>query len=156
MYSKDEVRSLRKEFWSAFSDYTKFYSIRIGEPIQWLFYKTGVKGIELKFDLENKIVRVVLEVNGKSDERRFDIFVELDKYKNIIDDGFENKLLWKENYGLPESKTVSRIYTELHGLNFHNRDKWPDIFKFMAENMHLLQTNFLDIQPMFKEKFDVL
>lgn len=156
MYSKDENRKLRKDFWTAFSDYTIFYSNKIGKPIQWLFYKTGVKGVELKFDLDNKVVQVVLEVNSKGDDRRFNIYVEIDKYKNIINEGFDNKLLWKEDYKLPEGKLVSRIYTELHGLNFHNKDKWPEIFKFMAENMHRLQTNFMDMQPFLMEKFDVL
>jgi len=155
MYSKDENRKLRKEFWSAFSEYTKFYSMKIGEPIQWVFYRTGVKGVELKFDLENKVVRVILEVNVKNIDKRFDIYVELDKYKSIINSDFNDKLLWFEDYQLPEDKFVSRIFVELYGLNFHNRDKWPEIFLFMAENMFKLQTNFMDIQPLLKEKFDV-
>ena len=156
MYSKEENRSLRKEFWTAFSDYTKFYSNKVGEPIQWIFYRTAIKGVELKFDLENKVVRVILEINSKSDDKRFDIYVEIDKYKNIINEGFDSSLLWNEDYKLAEGKIVSRIYIELYGLNFHNRDKWPEIFRFMAENMHMLQTNFMDIQPMLKEKFGVL
>jgi hypothetical protein len=155
MYKKDEVQQLRKEFWASFSNYTKFYSQKIGEPVQWLLYRTGIKGVELKFDLENKFIRLVLEVNSKSDDRRFDIFVELDRYRKIIETGFDNKLGWFDDFELPEGKMVSRVHIELHGLNYYNTENWPEIFKFMAENMHALQSNFIDILPILEDKFEM-
>lgn len=153
MYSKEEAQQLRKEFWASFSNYTKFYSRKMGEPIRWVLYKTGIKGLELKFDIENKVVRVALEINNKSEDRLFDIYVELDKYKSILESSFNGELIWTDSFKLPEGKIVSRIYTELEGINYHNPDNWPQLFRFMAENMHLLQSNFLDIHPILIEKF---
>ena len=153
MYSKEESQQLRKEFWASFSNYTIYYSKKIGQPIEWILYKTGIKGLELKFDIEKKVVRVAIEVNCKNEEKRFDIFVELDKYKSIIENDFIDKLTWTDEFILPEGKTVSRIYTELVGVKYHNRDNWPVIFKFLAENMFKFQSNFIDIQPILIEKF---
>lgn len=153
MYSKEEAQKLRTEFWAKFGDYTKFFSRKVGEPVNWVLYKTGIKGLELKFDLEKKVVRVALEVNAKSEERRFDIFVELDNFKSILESGFEREVFWEEDYILPEGKEVSRIFVELDGVKFHNPDNWPEIFRFMAENMYQLQSNFIDIQDILKEKF---
>lgn len=153
MYSKEDAHQLRKEFWTSFSDYTKFYSKKIGEPIVWMFYKTGIKGLELKFDVEKKVIRVALEVNARSNDRRFDMFVELDTYKAILESGINEEVYWEEEFELPEGKTVSRVFVEWEGVKYHNRDNWPKIYKFMAENMYQLQTNFLDIHDIFKEKF---
>jgi len=153
MYKKDEVIQLKKDFWAAFANYTKFYSISEGEPIQWVLYKTEIKGIELKFEIENNAIRVILEINAKNNDRRFDIYVELDKYRKIIESDFDSNLIWIEDFELPEGKIVSRIYTETLNLNYYNTNSWSDIFKFMAENMLRLQSNFLDIQPILNEKF---
>lgn len=62
-------------------------------------------------------------------------------------------LIWQEQVVLQQNKIVSQIYTELVDVNFHNTDKWPQIFEFMATNMHQLQLNFLLIHDIFKEKF---
>jgi len=153
MFSKEEAKQLRKEFWESFSNYTKFYSRKVGEPLKWMLYKTGIKGLELKFDLEDKLVRVVLELNSRSEDRRFDMFVELDAYKKIIENGFNEELIWADEFILPEGKVVSRVYIELEEIKYHNRDNWPELFKFMAKNMYQLQLNFLDIEPIFKNKF---
>lgn len=153
MYSKEEARLLRKAFWEAFANYTKFYSIKIGEPVSWMLYKTGIKGLELKFEVEKKEVRVILEVNARSEDRRFDIFVELDKYRNVINEGFGSHLYWEEEVVLLENKKVAQIYTELLGVTYHNKDKWPQIFEFMASNMFQLQSNFELIHDVLKEKF---
>ena len=153
MFSKEEAQKLRKEFWTSFGDYTKFYSRKIGEPVIWMLYKTGIKGLELKFDLDLKTVKVALEVSARNEERRFDIYAELDQYKAILETGLEEEIIWDDEFKLPEGKMVSRMYVELNDVKYHNRDNWPTIFKFMAENMYQLQSNFLDIHDLLKERF---
>lgn len=153
MYSKDEARQLRKDFWIAFSNYTKYYGTKVGEPIEWMLYKTGIKGLELKFEIEKKHVGVMIEVNAINENRRFDMYVLLDKYRSIIDNDFSENLEWIEQYPLDEKKSVSRVFIELHGVKYHNQDNWPVIFKFMAENMYQLQSNFVDIQDILKDEF---
>lgn len=153
MFSKEEARRLRKEFWISFSDYTKFYSKKIDEPVKWMLYKTGIKDLELKFDVELNLVRVSLEVSAKDEDRRFDIFVELDRYKAMLESGISGEIIWDDEFVLPEGKTVSRLYVEWDGIKYHNKDNWPKIYKFMAENMHQLQCNFLDIHDILKERF---
>ncbi len=153
MNSREENRQIRKEFWEAFSNYTRFFSLKIGKPVAWMLYKTGIKGLELKFDFENGAVQVLIEINLKNEERRFDIFAELDYYKKILESGFEQELVWLYRYVLPGNKIVSRIYTELKGLKFQKDDNWPEIFKFMAENMYQLQSNFIEILPLIEDKY---
>lgn len=151
MYSKEESKKLVKEFWLLFDVYTQFFSKQKHKPIHWMLYKTGVKGLELKFETDNHVIGVWLEINHKSEDRRFELYVELDKYKNIINRNFQNSLLWYEEYTTLEGKTVSRIGKELKGIHFYDKEYWAGIFKFMAENMFQLQTNLNEILPLLKE-----
>ncbi len=153
MYSKDEAKVLKRDFWEGFDKYTKFYSQKVNEPIKWMFYKTGVKGLELKFDISPKLIQVLIEVNSKSENKRFDIYVELNNYKAILDEGFDGGLKWVDDYMKEEKKEVSRILIESSEYNFHNRDHWVDLYKFMATNMYQLQSNLVDVLPILREKF---
>ncbi len=153
MYSIEEARVMRQNFWKAFADYTQFYSRKIGEPVSWMLYNTGIKGVELKFAVEKKYQAVILEVNVKNENKRFDIFLLLDQYKVVLEEGLEDVLIWEDNVLLNENKYVSRVLIELEGINYHNEDNWPDIFRFMAENMYKLQQNFLDIHPILEDRF---
>lgn len=144
MYSKKELVDLKKDFWESFSRYTAYHSAKIGEPINWIYYKTGISGLELKFDIEKSVCRVVLEVNSKDPERKMILYNDLLKYQGLINESLPN-LMWEQNYYLQEGKYVSRVYQEHFGLSLFNRNDWPDIFKFMAEQMFQLQKNLEDV-----------
>jgi len=151
MYSKNELRQLKQEFWETFNRYTQYYSRELGEPIEWMMYKTKIKGLELKFEVENHWVKVILEINSKNEDRRLHYFAELEKYRSLIDEGFEEGLLWDDSVKLKEGKTVSQIYTINNSYYFHNKDHWKDLFHFMATNMYRLQTNLKELLPVLEE-----
>ncbi len=152
MYKKEEYKAFKLEFWQAFDRYTKFFSRKVGGPVEWMLYKTGIKDLELKFDVQPKGVSVVLESSARDFDRRFDMFAELDNYKVILLEGLGANWIWSDSFKLESGKVVCRIYTHCD-LSFHDRDKWPAIFEFMAHNMFGLQENFKEILPIFKEKF---
>ncbi|MGE4289349.1 MAG: DUF4268 domain-containing protein [Salinivirgaceae bacterium] len=153
MYSKEENRLLRQEFWTTFDKYTQFFGKKTGAPIKWMLYKTGIKGLELKFELEPNHITVCIELNHKNEDRRFAMFVFLDTYRNIINQGFAPSPIWNDDLLTDTNKTVAQVYVEKTGLNFHNRDHWPAIYEFMASNMLRLQTNLQDILPLLQEEF---
>lgn len=155
MFSKGEERKLKHEFWEGFDRYTRFFSKKVNEPIKWMLYKTGIKGLEFKFCTEKKLIQVMLEVNHRNENRRFDIYVELHKYKNILEVGIEGGLIWIDDLQVGERKIVSRLFVETNEYNFNRREDWPEIYKFMAINMYQLQSNFQDIQDILKEKLGV-
>lgn len=152
MYKREEIAALKKDFWEDFYRYSSYYSRKIGEPIKWKMYKTGISGAELKFDLEKKIVRVVFEINIRDKFRKEQLYNDFLNYQTIIEEGFEEKLMYDKDYMLESGKSVSRIYVELKGMSFFDRANWTDIFKFMAENMYRLQTNLDDVFEILKSK----
>ncbi len=156
MFSKAESKELKQRFWKSFANYTRYYSKKIGEPISWMLYDTGVKGVEMKFGFEKSSYSVVLEVNEVNDDKRFEIFLILNKYKNILNEGFGDEIIWADDIQLAEKKFVSQIYVCMEGLKYHNSDNWPEIFQFYADNMYKLQRNFIEIQDILQEEIKSL
>jgi hypothetical protein len=146
MYKKEEYKAFKLEFWQAFDRYTKFFSRKVGGPVEWMLYKTGIKDLELKFNVQPKYVSVLLEAGARNFDRR------LDNYKAVLLEGLGAGWVWDDSFKLESGKLVCRIYKDFD-LSFHDRDKWPAIFEFMAHNMFGLQENFKEILPIFKEKF---
>ena len=153
MYSRDEAKQLMTDFWNGFSNYTLCQSVALKTPVEWMLYKTGIKGLELKFDLDCKWIRTVIEVNARSESRRQAIYAELQKYASILETDLPATLHWTDNHKLAVGKPVMRAYCERTDLNFHNRAVWPEMFRFMFDTMLPLQTNFADILPVLEEKF---
>ena len=65
MYSKDELRKLKTEFWESFAAYCEVQPYLRRRRKMWVLYNTKVKGVELKFDATRNGAFVILEVNHK-------------------------------------------------------------------------------------------
>ncbi len=71
-------------------------------------------------------------------------------YKGILEEGFENGLIWDYTSRLENGEEVCRIYTEKTGLDMHKISEWKEIYDFMAGNMYLLEKNFLEMRELIE------
>lgn len=150
MYTKEEAKQLRLDFWEGFGTYSKSLDYLIPNRGRWILYYTGTKHLELKFDVERHIIRVALELNHRDENRRFDLYTQLEKYKVIIEDTFGEGLIWDYVYTTASGNEVCRIYVEGEGFDFHCRDDWSRMYEFMAENMSKLEMAFLEVKDLIK------
>ena len=77
MYSKDELKNLKLEFWESFAAYCEVQPYLRGRKKIWILYDTKVKGVELKFDISRSGAYVILEVNHRSEEFRLEMYERL-------------------------------------------------------------------------------
>ncbi len=161
MYSKDEYKQLKTNFWTSFSAYTAKNRKRLKLPQRpyYILYNTKIKGVELKFDLRRDSVDVAIEVNGWGREEMFskvkafapqlqelaaEITSLLPDIPNI------SPLITEHHYLRETGVEVSRIYIQLIDIDFHRQDQWPIFYQFMALSMSKFQAFFLS------EMFDIL
>lgn len=145
MYSKEELKSLKKEFWESFGVYSSLQPALKNRKKTWILYDTKIKGVELKFDATRKGAYVILEVNHKNENDRLEMFERLTWYKDNLEKDFPEGLIWDILYVRDTGKQVARIYTQHIGIDFHRREDWGTFFSFMAKNMWILERNFLSI-----------
>lgn len=151
MYSKDELKTLKLEFWESFAAYCEVQPYLRGRKKIWTLYDTKVKGVELKFDASRSGASVILEVNHRGEEPRLEMFERLTWYKETIETDFPEGLTWDICFVRETGKEVARIYIAKEGLDFHRREHWGEFFLFMASQMYLLERNFMSVAEYLRE-----
>lgn len=151
MYSRDELKNLKLEFWESFAAYCEVQPFLKGRKKIWTLYDTKVKGVELKFDATRNGAYVILEVNHKSEDARLEMFERLTWYKDTLDMDFPDGLIWDICFVREAGKEVARIYTVKEGIDFHRREHWGEFFRFMATEMFLLERNFMTVAEYLRE-----
>lgn len=151
MYSKDELKNLKLEFWESFAAFCEVQPYLRGRKKIWTLYDTKVKGVELKFDTTREGAFVILEVNHRGEEARLEMFERLTWYKDTLETDFPEGLTWDICFVRDTGKQVARIYTSKSGIDFHRRQDWGEFFSFMASQMYLLERNFMSIAEYLRE-----
>ncbi|KIO51448.1 DUF4268 domain-containing protein [Flavobacterium hibernum] len=142
MYSKEESQRIKREFWVAFAE--KY-------PRKWVLYDTKIKDFSFKFYVDNKKAQVFIDIEQRSDEKRTAYFEKIEALKNILEEEFIKDLVFEKNYTLESGKTISRIWTEIQGVGFSNRNNWDTIFEFFNEKMHALEMFYLEYDEFIKD-----
>lgn len=155
MYSKEEIRLLRQEFWDTFGKRCDMAPELKGRKKKWILHRTGISNVSLKFEANRNDARVILEINHRSESRRLHAFEVIQRYKQILEQDFEDGLSWDFLHIREDSgQQVCRIYTTLMGADYHKRSHWSDIFDFYIENMMRLERNFLGIKDWIEDEIN--
>lgn len=145
MYSKDELKRLKLEFWESFAAYCEVQPYLRRRRKIWTLYNTKVKGVEMKFDANRRGAYVILEVNHRNEADRLEMFEKLTWYKEQIEQDLPEELIWDICFIRENGEQVARIYAAKEGLDLHRRTDWGEMFSFMATKMYLLERNFMAI-----------
>jgi len=146
MYSKDETKRLRKEFWIVFARRCEIVPQLRHKKKKWVLYDTGLSGIDLKFEVTRQEALVMIEINSPAEARRLEIFETLQNYRRLLEEGFAEPLIWDVCFIRESGQEVCRIYTLLPNVDFHRQMQWPEIFNFFIDNMLLLENNLMEIK----------
>ena len=133
MFSKAESKKLRQQFWTSFG---------IVFRRKWVLYDTGIKELQLKFTFNRKFAQVSLDVLDEDQLIRAYYLEKLLSLKNILISEYLPEAVYEEEYELPEGKIISRVYVQLDGVNIHNRQQWPEVMKFLSDNMVKMEAFF--------------
>ncbi len=133
MFSKEESRQLRQEFWTSFGK---------SFPRKWILYNTKLKGFNFKFHFDNKKALVILDLEDDL-ENRIKYWEKLQTLKSILLDDFLPNAIFDEAYFLDNEKEVSRIYVPLEQkVSIHNKNTWRDVMVFFNKNMNSFEAFF--------------
>lgn len=133
MFSKEESRLLREEFWTSFGK---------SFPRKWVLYNTKLKGLSFKFHFDNKTALIALDLEDDL-ENRINFWEKLVALKSILLDEYLPDAIYHEEYVLDNKKEISRILVTLnHKVSIHNKNTWRDVMEFFNANMSLFEAFF--------------
>ncbi len=133
MFSKEESRLLRQEFWTSFGK---------SFPRKWILYDTKLKGLNFKFHFDTKSALIALDIEDDL-ENRIEYWEKLTALKSILLDNYLPEAIFNDMYFLDNEKEISRIYLPLEQkVSIHNKNTWRDVMEFFNINMGLFEAFF--------------
>lgn len=97
----------------------------------WLSAGAGKSGISFTMIITKSCVRIELGILSSSKETNKRDFKRLYQSKSEIEATFGSPLEWQE---LPDNK-MSRIKTQMSGINLFNEENWDQMNQFFIENL---------------------
>lgn len=149
MFSKEEAKQLRLEFWQKLSSKTRRLPGQKGRKRIWIFDNTGIKGLDLRFDVDREKIIVALEINIRKEEDRLALYEKLEAAKGLFEEQFGEPLIWDFAYTKPNGREVCRVYVERPG-DMYVRENWTEIFTFMIDKMIRMERAFLEVKDYLK------
>jgi hypothetical protein len=146
MYSKEELRALKTEFWEGFGTYCSLLPALSRRKSKFMLYNTKMKGVELKFDATRAGAFVILEINLNNPTLRLEKYEQFEAYKVIMEKDFPNGLIWDFAFIRECGTEVCRIYTHKSGIDFHRRIQWIEFYQFMSGEMIKLERAFKKVK----------
>lgn len=135
MFSREESKKIREEFWTSFGKEI---------PRKWILYNTRIKDLQLKFSFTNEFARVSIDFTSNDEIMRAYYFDKLLSLKNILLTEYLPDAIYEEQYLLPEGKIISTVFVELKKVNIHNKKDWPLVMDFFEDRMISLELFFLE------------
>lgn len=142
MYSKEELKQLKKEFWEGFGIYCSQIPALKRRKSKFMLYNTKMKGVEMKFDATRLGAFVILEINLHDAKKRLEKYEQFEQYKSIMEKQFTEGLIWDFAYIRECGTEVCRIYTKKTGIDLHRPIHWMEFYKFMSTEMLKLESAF--------------
>jgi hypothetical protein len=150
MYSKEESKNIRLEFWNRFKDYSALRRRQKGKPAKWIMNNTGIKQLKLKFEFDENQAVVGIDIETRNTDKRIELYDKLEKLKKILEEKFKQPLIWELDYIQASGKSISRIYLMKEGVNIYNEESWPEVFYFFYKNMMKLEDFYEEFRDMLK------
>ncbi len=149
MFSKEEAKQLRLEFWQKLGNKTRRLPGQKGRKRLWIMENTGIKGLDLRFDVGREKIIVALEINIKKEEQRLALYEKLESTKSLFEEAFGESLIWDFAYTKDNGREVCRVYTEQPG-DMYKKETWTEIFTFMIDKMIRMEKAFLEVKDYLK------
>ena len=133
MFSKEDSRLLKQEFWTSFGK---------SFPRKWILYNTKLKGVSFKFHFDTKTALVALDIEDNF-EKRIKYWEKLISLKTILIEDYLSDAIFDETYVLENGKEISRIYIPLNQkVSIHSKDTWRNTMEFFYQKMNVFEAFF--------------
>jgi hypothetical protein len=149
MFTKEQAKELRLEFWRKVENRTRRLPGQKGLPKKWILDNTGIKGVDLRFEVTREKACVALEINHRDEDRRLKLYAKLDACKTLFEEMYDAPLTWDLAHEKETGQHVSRVFAEISG-DIYNQELWPDMVRFLVDNMLRMEKAFLEVKDFLK------
>lgn len=151
VFSKEEAKQLRIDFWTAFGVYMRQHTSLMGEKQKWVNYHTGVKGIFFRLEADAKSVGVAISLEHDDPGLRALFYAQFEELQQYLTAETGLEWTWEPEFQMQDGKQVARIYIEQRGVSLYNRQDWHAMFAFLEAAIVPLDSVWTDCNEVFKD-----
>lgn len=140
---------MRHEFWHKLESKTRRLPGQNGRAKKWIADNTGIKGLDLRFDVNREMVLVGMEINTHGEAREQELWDKMVACRNVFEKEFGEPLTWERHYVKEAGDTAARIYVSQPG-NIYDRALWSEMIHFLIDRMLRLEKAFNVVQDYLK------
>lgn len=134
MYSKAEASKIREHFWTKFGQYMQPVPFSGGAKLNWVNYKTGVKGIRFTMQAEPKFASVEIQIAHPDQEIRI---LAMKQLVHVIP---ELELLsgysWEvDDKAFFDGKRIVLIHSRIGDISVFRETDWPVFVQFFKSSV---------------------
>jgi hypothetical protein len=144
MYSKEEAKTLRNDFWLGFRKYTNRRRMKQKRSGKWILTRTGINAMNLKFHIDREIAQVGIDLETGNMEKRLELFEKLEATRSILEQHMQEPMNWELEYIRENGKSISRICVQLDEVDLYDPSTWKKVYRFFFEKMDALETYFTE------------
>ena len=150
MYSKAEASFITQKFWTSFGMYLSPVPSATLEKVNWVNYKTGIKGISFKMDAGKDLAVVTVEIFLKDTMLQHQYFEIFNNFASELKKIGVNKWVFQKDYFQENKGSVSIIVAELKNVNVFKEGDWPTMISFLKQYMLRLDKFWGSYKPAFE------
>jgi len=152
MYKKHEVVQLKQEFWTRFGQYMSPIHSASGERINWINYKTGVKDIYIRMEVDTSHAALAIELTHRDDTARMNAFRKLEVFKNSFDEYAEEEWNWLLDGTDEHDRAISKIGMALNDVNVLDKNSWSAIISFLKPRLIALDAFWNEVKEFMMDQ----
>lgn len=137
MFSKEDSKKLRQDFWIAFGK---------SFPNKWIRYDTQIKGLSLKFQFDLKMAMVSIDIETIDLEQRIKLWENIISVKSILLSEYLPEAQYEDSFLLENHKEISRVYVQKINVSIHDKNTWQETMEFLNSNMKILESFFQEYE----------
>ncbi len=147
MWSKEEAKELRMNFWNGFKRYCSRHEI----DRKWVLKGVKIKSTQLKFYIDGQKALVLFQIDHKNDLRRYEIYERFQAYQKLMLADCGEDLKWEEDFDEIGERPISAIYFELRDVNIFRQSDWDKVYEFFSVKMPLLEEAYWEYRDVITE-----
>ncbi len=149
MYTKQEASLIKKKFWTSFGRYLQPVPNAEGETINWINYKTGIRDIFFRMDVDTRSAQIAIEIRHTVNSLDNGYYQQFLAMRTMLENTLGETWQWQPEVQDESGAVLSRIYTTQPGVNIFKEPDWPAIITFLKPRIIALDEFWLQVKDVF-------
>lgn len=135
MFSKEEIKEIRIQFWNQFNAEMRNVRSSNGRKMNWLQYPSDAKDIYIRLDCDQLGARLCVDFQFKDAGIMQIVWEQMHELKNVLEIHMGKNGIWQENISTPQVASLNRICWENNDLSLFRPSDHAKIRSFLKDRI---------------------